>query len=287
MTRKITTTTVPQGERHSKTQAAKTTTDLENPTPHPRTPAEILAEQQNPTKPSPPPKPPASLPVVASATAATINQDKLDQWASLPQISIQFHGNNGTFDALDGSTVTDREFIALIPRVTRGFTRFHGKGVQPDVTETTMGDGQPDITRGELSDLDPDKWETGLDGTRRDPWQEHMTVPLIARDEAGDLYQFVARNKVSIVAVRQLLGRYRTHPRGKAGMLPVIKLSAVDYFNKRFNSEKPKPVLGIVGWVSRDGGSAVPASVPAPSGTPTAPASLPNPSDEFNDSIPW
>lgn len=280
MTRKTAATTLPQPERHSRTQAAKTTADLENTTAHPRTTRQILTEQQNPAKPDLTQKPgptPGSvekLPVLAGASTVSINQNKLDQWATLPQISINFNGNDGTFDALDGSTVTDREFIALIPRATKGYTRFHGKGVQPDVAESCLGDGTPDITRDELGEHDPEQWEYGLDGQRRDPWQPHMTLPLIARDDSGDLYQFVARNKVSIIAVQQLLGRYKHHPRGKAGALPVIKLGSVDYYNKKFKVDKPKPVLGIVDWVTRDG-------------APADPKSLPKAPHEFNDSIPY
>jgi hypothetical protein len=171
MTRKITATPLPQPERHARTQAGKTTTTLENAGTRPRTVQQVLAEQETAPRVEPTPKLVETLPALASASAVTINQDKLDQWASLPQISISFHGNNGTFDALDGSTVVDREFIALIPRVTRGFTRFHGKGAQPDVVESCIGDGTPDITRDELGDLDPTQWEPGMDSTPRDPWQ--------------------------------------------------------------------------------------------------------------------
>jgi hypothetical protein len=270
--------TLPQPERHTHTLAARTSTDLANPTVHPRTPQQILAEQQNPTKPSPAPRPAETLPVPISTAAVAINQDKLDQWASLPQISINFNGNDGTLDALDGSTVTDREFVALIPRATKGFTRFHGKGVQPDVVESCISDDSPDITRDELGDQDEEQWEV-FGGQRRDPWQPHMALPLIARDDSGDLYQFVARNKVSIIAVCQLLGRYKHHPRGKAGMLPVIKIGTVKYFNKKFNVEKPKPVLGIVDWVSRDGSSPVSA--------PQLKAEVAQAHAEFEDEIPF
>jgi hypothetical protein len=155
--------------------------------------------------------------------------------------------------------------------VTKGFTHFHGKGVPPDVVESCLGDNEPEIERNDLGELDEEQWEWYGD-QRRDPWQPHMTLPLIARDDSCDLYQFVARNKVSTMAVQQLLGRYKHHPRGKAGALPVIKLGVVNYFNKKFNTEKPKVILGIIDWVSRDG----------------APVSaLPPAADDFNDDIPY
>jgi hypothetical protein len=264
---------------HERTGALKTTT-LEQASPSkPRTTPQILAEQQNPPKAAPPTPVnvlvPANTGQLTPAFDAAAFRTKLEQWGTLPYISIEFHGNDGIFNTLDGSSVDDREFAVPIEKTMRGFIRFHGPGNAPDVEMSCISGGSPEIVRAELGDTDPAKWEIGLDGHPRDPWQEEWQLPLIAVDN-GDLYCFIARNKVSIIAVRQLLGRYHYNPNGRIGWTPVLKLGVVTYFNKRFKCEKPKPVLGVTRWIApNDGGGGMLPAKP-PSGT-----------NEFGDTVPF
>jgi hypothetical protein len=136
---------------------------------------------------------------------------------------------------------------------------------------TCISDSSPAVTRDELGDLDETLWEPGLDGRPRDPWAEQWYLPLIDRGNGNDLFCFTARNVVSIIAVRQLLGKVQYNPKGRAGLYPVIKLGVVEYFNKRFNTTKPKPILGVIDWVAPDGGN--------------PPASVPKLADDMNDAI--
>jgi hypothetical protein len=95
---------LPQPECHTFTQAAKTTTTVEGTQTKPPTVQQKQAELERALAPkaaSPKTDAAASmLPRVANATSVAVNQDKLDAWASLPQISINFNGNTGTLEAL-------------------------------------------------------------------------------------------------------------------------------------------------------------------------------------------
>jgi len=281
MARKITAATLPQPERHTRTQAAKTTTTLENTKTRPLTVQQKIAEQERAApKADPAPKPTETLPAPTNPAAPTTPVDpeafrqKLEQWSSMPLINFSFNGNDGNYPSTDGEIPIGSEFVALIPQASQGYIRFNGQGEQPTIVMSCISDSTPEITRDELGETNMEEWEPGLDGHPRDPWQLQIYLPLIGRGNGGDLHNFVARNAVSLIAVRQLFGRYRYHPKGRAGLYPVIKLGVVSYFNKRFNVEKPKPVLGIVDWVM-------------PDGTPPTSNSPPKASDELDDSIPF
>jgi len=217
------------------------------------------------------------------ATVATINMDKLDHWLKMPTIDFSFHGNDGRFPGMDGDIPAGSEFVVLPSTAEDGFIRFFGEGAAPDERMSSLGDDTPIITREELGDLDPKKWPPGLDDQPQDPWQKQMKIAMVDRN-GNDIYRFVAHNMVSIIAVRQLLGRIRFNPKGKAGWLPVIRLGVVEYFNKKYRCKKPKPVLGVVDWIAPDAdGSAVPAS---PSTDNNRDGRLPpSGSEEFTDEI--
>jgi hypothetical protein len=73
-------------------------------------------------------------------------------------------------------------------------------------------------------------------------------------------------------SVGDLLGRWRHHPKRQDGLIPVVKIENGTYPSKRFGGLKPKPVLTIVGWVTRTG---APPPPPVPAGV------------EMNDQIPF
>jgi hypothetical protein len=61
--------------------------------------------------------------------------------------------------------------------------------------------------------------------------------------------------------------------------VPVVKVDNGTYWSKRFNADRPKPILTIVSWVTKTG--ALPQA-------PSAPTSLPRQENEkppFNDSV--
>jgi hypothetical protein len=271
MPSKFTTTTLPQGERHSSTQAAKTTTQ-ETATARPRTVAQVLAEQQQATPAEPQPALPAHT--EAKTPVAPRSQEALERnlaaIGSVPLTSIVFDGNEGIYKA-DGNELPDGAlFIAVIPETRRGFIRFHGAGVQPDVEMTCISEDRPELTRDDL----PEGYEQrpGMDGNLQDAWQPQTVIPLIDAGEAAEMFSFVARNKGSLSAADHLLRRYLFHPKRKEGLYPIIKLKSGSYHSKKFNRMIPKPILQICGSVDRAGG--------VTSTSPRAAA-------EFNDAIPY
>jgi hypothetical protein len=264
-------------ERHPRTQAAKTTTSLENAKTKPPTVEQRQADLKETLTPKPTPKPAATVPALIDTTNHTVNLDKLDQWLALPYTDFSFHGIDGDFPSMNGDKVPPGStFVVLVSGITHGFIRFHGEGEKPTIVETRACDNSPDVTREELGDLDPAKWESGLDGTPRDPFQEQFCVPMVDRNGGGEVFRFVARNGASIRAVRRLLGVIGYHPNGRAGWLPVIKIGAVTYFNRRFKRDMPKPVLGVIDWIAPEG------DVPAGNTPPPSPPKL---SGEMNDEI--
>ena len=93
---------------------------------------------------------------------------------------------------------------------------------------------------------------------------------LARRDAGGELFVYVARGSVALNSVADLLGRWRRHPKRQAGLIPVIRLENGTYPSKKFGGFKPKPLLSITDWVTKDGNP------------PPPPPSL---STEMNDSL--
>src|SRR5262249_29874337 len=106
--------------------------------------------------------------------------------------------------------------------------------------------------REELGDLDKSQWPCGF-GQKQDPWKEQIAFPLARRDAGGELFVYVARGPVALNSVADLLGRWRRTPKRQSGLIPVIRLENGTYPSKKFGGFKPKPLLVIVGWVTKDG----------------------------------
>jgi hypothetical protein len=145
-----------------------------------------------------------------------------------------------------------------------------------------LGEDADVPTRESLGETDASQWPVSdLSGQPADPWQEQITFPLIGCDANGEVYAYVARGVVGLNAARDLLGRYRWHPKRHQGLLPVVEIGSGTYTSKRFGP-RPKPVLKIVSWVNPDG-------TPAPSTAPP-PGKLPpkggGASADFNDELP-
>ena len=173
----------------------------------------------------------------------------LQDWASMPMTSITFDGNSGEYKANGSALPAGSTFIAIVPEARKGFIRFLGVGQQPDVRMTCVSEDVPALTRDDIPDGHAET--QGLDGIPREAWQEQLAIPLT--DDGGEMYSFVARNKVSLIAAQALLGKFLFHPKAKQGMYPIIRLESASYLNKKFGTVKPKPVLKVVGWVNRDG----------------------------------
>jgi hypothetical protein len=100
---------------------------------------------------------------------------------------------------------------------------------------------------------------------------------MVGADDAGEVFLFSARNATSRTAVQNLLYKISRHPKGRAGLLPIVRLDTTTFWNKKFNRDQPKPELRIVGWVDGDGDRSRDGNAKVP------PASTNNAA--FNDSI--
>jgi hypothetical protein len=214
--------------------------------------------------------------VIPPPTSSAAMERHLDEWTSsaLQGAMFSFHGIEGVYKLTDGSgeIPLDTEVIGIIDEVRRGWIKFN-EGNPPDVRMVALNEDADVPKREELGDDDPSEWPFNMNGVQADPWQPQYAVPMQRRDAGGELLCFVARSLTSMNAVEQLLGRYRYHPRARAGFYPVIKLAAGSYTNKRFGGQKPKPLLPIIDWVQRDG---TPITAPQP-----------ELSAEMNDKIPF
>jgi hypothetical protein len=203
----------------------------------------------------------------ALAAPATTTSDEalerhLSEWGGSGGRLIAFNGSTGIHRTLDDGVEVPpgREYVAFLHETQRGVIKFNN-GAPPDVRMIGVSADAEMPRREALGDLDPGKWPCGLDGNPEDPWKEQMAIPLARRDAGGELFVYVARGSVALNAVADLLGRWRRHPKRQAGLIPVIALQNGTYPSKKFGGFKPKPVLPIVGWVTKDGN---PPSPPPP-----------------------
>jgi len=197
----------------------------------------------------------------------------LAEWGGAGGRIIAFNGSTGIHRTIDDDVEVPggSKFVALLHLTQKGFIQFHGDGTPPDVRMVRI-DENADIEREDLGDLDQSQWPIGMNGEREDPWKPQFVIPMQRHDAGGELFIYVARGVVAMNSVGDLLGRWRHHPKRKAGFIPVVRVENGTYFSKRFNGRKPKPILAIDGWVTLTG-------EPAPE--------LPKPTlaEELNDKI--
>jgi hypothetical protein len=222
----------------------------------------------SPKTPAPAVPAPATAAGTMVAPAATMSSAvaiarHLDAWASRPRL-IGFNGQDGIYSILDDGTEVPAgtEFIALLDHTRKGWIKFNGEGEKPETVMVGIGENKDVPTRDELGDLDQSQWPLSRDGKGpEDPWKPQYDVPLLSTDAGGELFGLVMRGVTAMNAVRSLLGRYRWHPKAKQGLYPIVRLDSGTYLNKRFGGRRPKPVLSIVDWVTKDG---APPPPPAP-----------------------
>jgi hypothetical protein len=263
--------------------------------PRPPTPAEINAQQKRDAEAAlarkqqaAPEKPGTAVAPVSAAVAPVTPRAprSLDALArnlgnsSRPTSWIAFHGVDGNFPSDSGDLADGRHFVAFPLEVWKGFIRFNGTGVPPETKMRCAGEDLPPLTRDDLEDGYAQR--PGKDGTLQYSWQEQTALPLITADDAGEMFSFIARNRVSLIAVDTFLDRYLHHPKGRQGLLPIVELATGSYINKKFgNTKKPKPNLKIVGWVSRDGNASNAPALKAGTPMPDTPPSPPPMDDEI------
>jgi hypothetical protein len=219
-------------DRHETTQAAQTTTTLEGATGHPRTPAQIIAEQtREKSGPLPPPPKEEILPPVRVASEEAFERN-LAQLSSGPVLGtmINFNGQTGVYRIVsDGTEIAmDSEYLGLLNLTRHGWIKF-GDETNPTVTDDYCI-SEPDgrlKPRFALGDLDQTKWPLDFDGKApQDPWQQRYLVVLQDLTVSGELFTFSAlgkappTNSYAINAVNTLLTTRDQDPGSEPALAP-------------------------------------------------------------------
>jgi hypothetical protein len=222
---------------------------------------------------------------VAAPQVPATSEEALDrhlaEWGGPSGRLFAFNGSTGIHRTLDDDVeVPDgTEFVAFLHETQRGSIKFNADG-PPDVRMVRIDQNVEVPTRESLGDNDPAQWPLGLNGEKTDPWKEQFAIPMARNDAGGELYVYVARGVVAMNSVSNLLGRWRLHPKRKAGLIPVIKIKNGTYHSKRFSADKPKPEFEFVTWVTKTG-------APPPASSAIKEIEKPSLGEELNDSVPF
>jgi hypothetical protein len=227
--------------------------------------AQAKPQQQNVLTVKAPQRPPA--------TVDEAMDRHLAEWGGAGGRMFTFNGSTGVYHTIDDGAdiLVGTKFVALLHLTGKGFIKFNA-GAPPTVHMVKIYENVPDIEREELGDLDREQWPIGMNGEKEDPWKPQFAIPMQRYDTGGEIFILIARGVVSMNSVGDLLGRFRGHPKRKAGCIPVVRIESGTYPSKKFGGRKPKPVYAIDGWVT-------PTGEPAPE--------LPKPSlaEELNDEV--
>ena len=150
-----------------------------------------------------------------------------------------------------------------------GLQRFGQEGERPDVRVDLVFGGSPP-TREDLGENDESEWPiTKMTGKKEDPWRRVMMVPL-ENPETGEILIFSTMSKTGLRAVANLLHQSARMMQKEPDKLPVIKLRAGGYNDKRYGWIRV-PAFEFVGKTPR-------TNIAAIATTPAA---------DLNDEIPW
>jgi hypothetical protein len=203
-------------------------------------------------------KPRQDLAAKTSELLTTTSEVAIDrhlaEWGGNGGRLFAFNGSTGIYRALDDNVEVPvgTKFVALLHETRKGFIKFNGDGMPPDVRMVRIDENADTPTRDELGDRDESKWPVGLDGQKIDPWKQQIAIPMARHDAGSELYVYVARGIVAMNSAGDLLGRWRYHPKRAKGLIPVISIECGTY-PSRYGGQKPKPMLVINEWVTRSG----------------------------------
>ena len=201
----------------------------------------------------------SNLTTVSAPQLPTTSDEAIDrhlaEWGGSGGRVFAFNGSTGIFRTVDDGVEVPvgTKFVALLHETRKGYIKFNGQGVPPDVRMVRIDENAKVPERDELGDNDQSQWPIGLSGEPEDPWKPQFAIPMTRHDSGGELYVYVARGIVAMNSAGDLLGRWRYHPKRKVGLVPVIHIESGTYPSKRYGGRKPKPLLVIDGWVTKTG----------------------------------
>ena len=201
----------------------------------------------------------SNLTTVSAPQLPTTSDEAIDrhlaEWGGSGGRVFAFNGSTGIFRTVDDGVEVPvgTRFVAFLHETRKGYIKFNGQGVPPDVRMVRIDENAKVPERDELGDNDQSQWPIGLSGEPKDPWKPQSAIPMPRHDSGGELYVYVARGIVAMNSAGDLLGRWRYHPKRKVGLVPVIHIESGTYPSKRYGGRKPKPLLVIDGWVTKTG----------------------------------
>jgi len=175
---------------------------------------------------------------------------ELDKFLGAPMCKFT---KQGEFSISDIDNIPDgTRCIAHADQISLGWQRWEdGKPVERHIGLVVDRFVPP--PRSELGDTDNQHWELQDDGSRRDPWQFQMSVPITRLDAGGETYNFTTGSKGGLACVSRLTRAYgRRVQDEKVPGLPIVELRA-DHYRHRTYGKIFYPVMHIVGWTGVDG----------------------------------
>ena len=175
---------------------------------------------------------------------------ELDKFLGAPMCKFTKQGEFSISD-IDNIPAGTR-CIAHADQISLGWQRWEdGKPVERRIG--LVADKFVPPQRNELGDTDERQWELQDDGTRRDPWQFQMTLPITRLDAGGETYNFTTGSKGGLACVNRLTRAYGRRLRDeKVPGVPIVELRP-DHYRHRTYGKIFYPVMHIVGWTDANG----------------------------------
>jgi hypothetical protein len=174
---------------------------------------------------------------------------QLDRFIGAPLLKFT---KQGEFAISDVDNIPDgARCVAHADEIDLGWVRW-SDGKPEDRRVGRVADKFIPPPRSELGDDDERQWDVQDDGTRRDPWQFQMSVPVTRLDN-GETYRFVTGSKGGLACLGKLTRAYgrRVQDEEVPG-LPVVELKA-DHYKHRTYGKIFTPLMVVVGWTSESG----------------------------------
>jgi hypothetical protein len=175
---------------------------------------------------------------------------ELDKYIGAPFVRFS---KQGEYEISETETIPlGTRCIAHVDEAMLGYRKWAGNQIV-DRHVGRVADRFVPPQRRDLGDTDEHNWELRDDGTRTDPWQFHLSVPLtILSTEAS--YLFTVTSKGGLRCVSGLVRGYggRVREKGNTAGLPIVELAA-DSYKHRTYGKIFFPVLHNVGCTGPNG----------------------------------
>jgi hypothetical protein len=158
---------------------------------------------------------------------------------------------DGRFALSESDHVPDgTRCVARVDLIQTGWVKWRENAVA-DRRMGAVADSFVPPARDTLGDLEESDWETQPDGSKRDPWQFQMVLPIMRLD-TDETFNFTSGSKGGLNAVSKLIRTYGNRLARGEGGLPIVELKA-DFYKHRVYGKIYFPQFVIGGWTGDDG----------------------------------